>query len=108
MDRKALDKLRAELDGMKGVPQRGGDVAGLAERLGRKRVNRGKEPTFESDFDIPPITIPMHGSKNLKAGTQRSILIQLEDDFIAWEQKFDYDERYAAALEVERRKRGLE
>jgi hypothetical protein len=93
---------------MNGVPQRGGDVASLAERLGRKRVNRGKEPTFESAFDIPPITIPMHGSKNLKRGTQRSILIQLEDDFIAWEQKFDYDECYAAALETEKRKRGLE
>jgi hypothetical protein len=49
----------------------------------------------------------MHGSRNLKNGTQRGILIQLEDDFIAWEQKFDYDERYAAALEVEKRKRGL-
>jgi hypothetical protein len=49
----------------------------------------------------------MHGSKTLKKGTQRSILIQLEDDFIAWEQKFDFDERYAAALEIERRKRGI-
>jgi hypothetical protein len=107
MDRKTLDKLRTELEGMKGVPQRGDDVASLAERLGRKRVNRGKEPTFESPFDIPVLTIPMHGSRNLKKGTQRGILIQLEDDFIAWEQKFDYDERYAAALEVERRKRGL-
>ena len=104
MDRKTLGKLRAELE----VPQRGGDVASLAERLGRKRVNRGKEPTFESPFDIPVLTIPMHGSKNLKKGTQRGILIQLEDDFIAWELKFDRDERYAAALAVERRKRGLE
>jgi hypothetical protein len=107
MDRKTLDKLKTELEGMKGVPQTGGDVASLAERLGRKRVNRGKEPAFESDFDIPVLTIPMHGSRNLKTGTQRSILIQLEDDFIAWEQKLDYDERYAAALEAERRKRGL-
>jgi hypothetical protein len=107
MDRKTLDKLRAELEGMKGVPQRGSDVASLAERLGRKRVNRGKEPTFESDLDIPVLTIPMHGSRTLKKGTQRKILIQLEDDFIAWERKFDYEERYAAALEAEKRKRGL-
>ena len=105
MNRKALEKLRAELEAMRGVPQRG--VASLAERLGRKRVKRGGEPTFESDFDIPVITIPMHGSKTLKKGTQGSILIQLEDDFIAWEQKFDHDERYAAALENEKRKRGI-
>lgn len=107
MDRKTLDKLRAELEGMKGNPQKPGDVAALAEKLGRKRVKRGGEPTFESGFDIPVLTIPMHGSRDLKRGTQRSILIQLEDDFIAWEQKLDYDERYASALEAERKKRGL-
>ena len=92
---------------MKSSPQKGSGVASLAERLGRKRVNRGKEPSFESEFDIPVLTIPMHGSKDLKRGTQRNILMQLEDDFIAWEQKFDYDERYQAALEIEKQKRGL-
>jgi hypothetical protein len=107
MDKKALDRLRAEFEAMRNVPQRGSDVASLAERLGRKRVNRGKEPTFESDFDIPVLTIPMHGSKNLKKGTQKNIFIQLEDDFIAWELKFDHDERYAEALKIEREKRGL-
>jgi hypothetical protein len=49
----------------------------------------------------------MHGSKNLKKGTQKNIFIQLEDDFIAWELKFDHDERYAEALKIEREKRGL-
>jgi hypothetical protein len=107
MDRKALEKLRKEFEAMREVPQRGSDVANLAERLGRKKVNRGKEPTYESEFDIPVLTIPMHGSKNLKKGTQKSIFIQLEDDFIAWEQKLDYEERYEAALESERKKRGL-
>lgn len=92
---------------MRDTPQRGGDVASLAERLGRKKVKRGKEPTWESDLDIPVLTIPMHGSKNLKRGTQKNIFIQLEDDFIAWEQKFDYDEKLAAALVTERKKRGL-
>ena len=93
---------------MKSGPQTGGDFASLAIRLGRKRVNRGKEPTFESEFDIPVLTIPMHGSKDLKRGTQRSIALQLEDDFIAWEQEFDREERYKTALAIERRKRGLE
>jgi hypothetical protein len=107
MDRKALDKLRAEFEEMRDAPHTGSAVARLAERLGRKKVNRGKEPTYESEFDIPVLTIPMHGSKDLKRGTQRNIFIQLEDDFIAWEQKLDYEERYATALEVERKKRGL-
>lgn len=107
MDRKALDNLRAEIEAMRGVPQSGSAVASLAERLGRKRMNRGKEPTFESDFNIPPITIPMHGSRDLKKGTQHNILNQLEEDIIAWGQKFDYEERYAVALEAERKKRGL-
>jgi hypothetical protein len=107
MDRKALDRLRAEFEAMRDVPQTGADVARLAERLGRKRVNRGKEPTFESEFNIPVLTIPMHGSKKLKRGTQKSIFIQLEDDFIEWERKLVYDESYAAAFEIERKKRGL-
>jgi hypothetical protein len=107
MDWKALDRLKAEFEAMREAPQRGGDMAHLAERLGRKRVNRGKEPTFESEFDIPVLTIPMHGSKNLKKGTQKNIFIQLEDDIIAWELKLDHDERYAAALKIERKKRGL-
>jgi predicted RNA binding protein YcfA (HicA-like mRNA interferase family) len=93
---------------MNGVPQRGADIASLAERLGRKRVKRGSEPTFESQvFNIPVLTIPMHGSKTVSRGTQRSILMQLEDDLIAWEQKFDEEERYAAALKIEKQKRGL-
>jgi hypothetical protein len=107
MNRKALEKLRQEFEAMRDTPQRGRDVVNLASRLGRKKVNRGKEPTYESEFDIPVLTIPMHGSKNLKKGTQKSIFIQLEDDFIAWEQKLDQEERYQTALEAERKKREL-
>jgi hypothetical protein len=107
MDRRKLDRLRAELEGMRGVPQKPGDVANLAERLGRRREDRGKEPTWVSDFDIPNLSIPMH-SGDLKKGTQKSILIQLEDDLIAWEERLAYDERFAEQLKVERKKRGLE
>jgi hypothetical protein len=106
MDRRKLEKLRFEFEAMKGSPQKGSDIASLAQRLGRKRVNRGKEPSFESDFDIPVLTIPMHGSKDLKRGTQKNILMQLEDDFIAWEQKFDNDDRLAKVA-IEMRKSGL-
>ena len=50
-----------------------------------------KEPTFESDFDIPVLTIPMHGSKTLKRRTQKEH-IHPTGGPIAWEQKFDYDQ----------------
>ena len=108
MDRKTLDELRAELEAMRGVPQRPGDVANFAERLGRNRMRgRRGEPTWVSDFDIPNLSIPIH-SGDLKKGTQKSILIQLEDDFLAWEEKLESDERYKEHLKIERKKRGLE
>jgi hypothetical protein len=107
MDRKKLDKLRQELEAMRGVPQKAAAVARLAERLGRRREDRGKEPTWVSDFEIPNLTIPLHPG-DLKKGTQNNILNQLEDDCLAWEQKFDQEERYASALKIERQKRGLD
>ena len=108
MDRKKLDKLRLKLEAMRGVPQKSRDVASLVEHLGRKREDRGKEPTWVcEDFDLPNLTIPMHPG-DLKRGTQNNILNQIEDDFIAWELKLDSDERYAEALKIERKKRGLE
>jgi hypothetical protein len=108
MDRKKLDNLRRELEGMRGNPQKATDVASLVERLGRKREDRGKEPTWVSDdFELPNLTIPMH-SGDLKRRTLNSILNQVEDDILAWEQKLDYDERYAEVLKIERKKRGLD
>jgi hypothetical protein len=108
MDREKLDKLRQEHEAMSGVPQKVGALISLAERLGRKREDRGKHPTWVSDFEIPNLSIPIHGgSGDLKRGTQNNILNQLEDDFIAWERKLAYDERYAEALKSERAKRGL-
>lgn len=61
----------------------------LAKRLGRQRINRGKEPVWESaEFpDLFPLSIPHHGGRDLAIGTQRSILNQLEDDMAAWEDK---------------------
>jgi hypothetical protein len=109
MDRQRLDKLRDELEAMRGVPQKAADVAGLAERLGRKRMKgRGRgEPTWVSDFDIPNLSIPMHPG-DLKKGTQKSILIQLEDDLLAWEDKLEREKVYQEQLKIERQKRGLE
>lgn len=70
------------------------DLQRLAERLGRRRVNRGKEPTWESDefASLNPLTIPKHGGKDLAPGTKRSVLDQLELDVFAWEERFEEDE----------------
>lgn len=107
MDRKRLNTLRTELEAMRGNPQKARDVANLAEALGRKREDRGKEPTWVSEeFDLPNLTIPMHPG-DLKRRTLNSILNQLEDDLIAWEQKLDYEDNYAKFLRIERQKRGL-
>lgn len=68
------------------------DVRGLAKRLGRTLVKRGKHPMWESDLPGRwALSIPDHG-KDLATGTQRSILNHLEDDLVAWEEKLESDE----------------
>jgi hypothetical protein len=43
---------------------------------------------WESEqFDLFALSIPDHGGKDLAIGTQRSILNQLEDDVLAWEER---------------------
>jgi hypothetical protein len=60
----------------------------LAKQLGRKLGKRGKHPMWEStEFDLYPLSIPRHGGRDLAIGTKRSILDQLEDDVLAWEQR---------------------
>jgi hypothetical protein len=58
----------------------------LAEALGRRRADRGSEPTFVSDAfpGLRPLTIPSH-SKPLKRFTALSVLDQLEEDIAEWE-----------------------
>jgi hypothetical protein len=80
MATRRLAKVRAEIDalrhGLGSITAR--EFIGLAIRLGRMRVVRGKEPTFERQ-GWKPLTIPNH-SGTLKKGTACSILDQLEAD----------------------------
>jgi hypothetical protein len=91
MNRKRLTKLRAQLEQMRLSPQRAASLEGLAGKLGRKPVKRGKEPTWESEefSDLRPLSIPHHGGRDLALGTRNSILNQLEDDVNAWDMKLD-------------------
>jgi hypothetical protein len=80
MSRRKLRKLRQRLQALR---MRVGNIESrefekLARALGRKRVERGKEPTFISTL-LPqsrPLSIPHH-SATLKKGTANNILDQL-------------------------------
>jgi len=91
MNRKKLNKLKIELDRLRKSPQKAITLKKLAESLGRIPVKRGKEPNWESNvFDhLPPISIPDHGGRDLTIGTRNSILNQLEDDLLAWDESLE-------------------
>ena len=101
MNRRKLDKLKRELEQRRRSPQKAIALQSLAQRLGRKRVKRGKEPMWESPFiELYALSIPDHGGRDLAPGTKNSILNQLEGDILAWEARIgdeygehDHDER---------------
>ena len=88
MNAKKLGKIRSRLAAMRLSPQGARALERLAGQLGRQSVRRGKEPMWESaDFKLFPLAIPRHGGRDLPVGTKNSILNQLEDDILAWEEK---------------------
>lgn len=64
------------------------DMQRLAQALGRKSVNRGKEPMWENQYfpDLFVLAIPDHGSRDLSTGVKHSNLNQLEEDIRHWEE----------------------
>jgi hypothetical protein len=94
MDRKRLHKLKREMLRLRRSAQKAAALEGLASALGRKRVKRGKEPMWESTHfpELFVLSIPHHGGRDLAIGTKKSILDQLEDDVLAWEQRLDDEE----------------
>lgn len=93
MNRKKLDELKRELAQRRRSPQKAAALEAVARRLGRRPVKRGKEPMWQSDeFDhLYPLSIPHHGGRDLAIGTKNSILDQLEDDVLAWEERLDME-----------------
>jgi predicted RNA binding protein YcfA (HicA-like mRNA interferase family) len=89
MNRKKLEKLRREIEQRRASPQKATAIERLARKLGRRKVKRGSEPTWESDLPgVYPMGIPHHGNKDLAPGTRNNILNQLEEqDLAAWEAK---------------------
>ena len=80
---------------MRRSPQKAGALEGIARRLGRRLVKRGKHPMWEStEFaGLFALSIPRHGDKDLATGTRNSILDQLEDDILTWDEKLTLEER---------------
>jgi hypothetical protein len=93
MNSRRLAKLQRQLDSLRGqggVNRR--DVESLARALGRRRVQRGKEPTWDSVVfpESRSVTIPSH-SGDLNRFTKDSILDQLEEDIERWEEEVSGD-----------------
>lgn len=90
MNRRKLAKLRGEIAAMRRAIQTARDLERMASQLGRSAQDRGKHPMWISrHFDLPPLSIPHHGGRDLPVGTRNSILNQLEDDVSAWEEYFE-------------------
>jgi hypothetical protein len=94
MDRRKLESLRRQVRSLRRSQPKARDLEALAVRLGRKTVNRGKEPTYESKkfFHLRPLSIPHHKGRDLPTGTKNSILSQLEEDIDAWEETLSQKE----------------
>jgi hypothetical protein len=95
MHSKRLDKIELELAGLRDAPRgrKPGEFERLARKLGRYKVNRGKEPTYASPT-VPnlgsPLSIPHHPT--LKTGTALNIVNILQNDVDLWRQHLDQNE----------------
>jgi len=102
MTPRKLQKLKLQLDSLRRSQAKARDLESLASKLGRKKIKRGSEPTWESEVfaHLYPLSIPHHGGKDIPIGTRRSIIDRLEEDVLAWETRLDE--------EAEERRRGAE
>ena len=94
MNLKKLKKLRKKLESFRrGIGNiRSKELEGFAKSLGRKRVNRGGELTYESELlpNSPVLTIPKHTSA-LSKYTAGNILDHLEGDIFALEEILNHE-----------------
>lgn len=91
MDSNKLRKLRDDLHALRRAQPKARDLQSLAQRLGRARTQRGKHPMWESEPfpELRPLSIPDHKGRDMPRGTKNSILDQLEEDLLAWEQRLE-------------------
>ena len=99
MNRSRLRKIEIELNELSHAPRgkKAEVFISLAQRLGRTRVNRGKEPTYERRVDPVfkyPLTIPNHPG-DIRPGTARSIIDALMNDVDEWKEWLDRNDTQA-------------
>jgi hypothetical protein len=95
MNRKRLSKLRKELEKLRNSTVKALDLQRVAKQLGRRKVKRGKEPMWENaQFTwLRPLAIPDHGGgRDISPGVKNSVLNQLDDDLIAWDERITEEE----------------
>lgn len=95
MDRRRLKKLERQLLSIQASPfgVRAAELVSLAKKLGRQKMNRGKEPTYErgqivQGVPVFPLTIPGHPG-DLAPGTVKSIVNTLLNDVDEYAQWLD-------------------
>ena len=89
MTRKKLRGIREQLDALRRGQAKASDLISLAKKLGRKLTPTGKHSTYLNAYfpGLRPLSIPNHGGGgDLPIGTKNSIITQLDDDIIEWEQ----------------------
>ncbi|MDE2157027.1 MAG: hypothetical protein KGJ32_14240 [Xanthomonadaceae bacterium] len=89
MTPRKLKKIKATLEQIQASPVgvRYKALVSLAEKLGRTKSNRGKEPTYvreDAPELSPPLSIPKHAG-DMKRGTVLSIVEALLSDVDEWE-----------------------
>lgn len=94
MDRKKLDSIRLEAEGMRHRMVKSSEMQALAKQLGRRPVNRGKHPTWESEMftGLRALSIPDHGRQDLSKTVRTCALKLLEQDITAWDAWLDQNE----------------
>ncbi len=94
MNRNKLRKIKDELIAARKTPQRARDLESLAASLGRKLVNRGKHPIWESTvFKIPPVPIPHHGKPpEVSKAVRNGVLDALWRDYEEWKNRLEEGE----------------
>jgi hypothetical protein len=95
MDQKKLAKIERLIAECRRKSNKHRDLEHIVLALERRRVKRGKEPTYESVAfpNVNMITIPDHGGKNIKRGTSHSILNQCEEDVWRFKEAFNRETR---------------
>lgn len=94
LGRGKIQKLRSQIEALR---RKGGiksaELESLAQRLGRRRANTGKEPTWVNEelSNRRPVSIPSHPG-DLNRHTARSILDQLEGDLDEYEELLSADQ----------------